>query len=159
MDALNTLAIVSLALTLVALVAAVALGIRLEALPRRAHRHAIDDLRAEVQRLADEHAARPTPRRRHAHRCPCGRFAQLVTEGPRATWTRCRAHGLRVREHRRIGRPETPLVRITLHRPLVDYHALTAPPVVSMLEAMRPTTRARDWLDGGQRAPLYAVAA
>src|SRR5690606_13744811 len=116
MDTLDTLAIVSLPIAALGIVAAATLGIALEAAPALARRRRMGALALEVQRLADEHAATPPPRRRHAHHCPaCGRFAQLVSAGPRGTWTRCRAHGLRVRPTRRIGRPEGALVGLTLH--------------------------------------------
>ena len=165
MDTLTASAIGLEAIALAGIVAAAALGIRLELLPALAHRHRLAELRNDVQRLVDEHAAKPAPRRRHAAHCPaCGRFARVTSAGPRGTWTRCTAHGVRLRAIRRIGRVETPLVELVRHRPLVPLPTLVpVGPLVPMIDAMRPTTRVRDWLDdpvlGGRRRAALRLAA
>lgn len=164
MDALATLAIGLEAVALAALGTTVVTGYRLQLGPALARRRAMRSLGREVQRLADEHVARPEPRRRHSAHCPaCGRFARVTSSGPRGTWTRCTAHGVRLRAVRRIGRAETPLVELIKHRPLVPFPTIPHVPLVPMLEAIRPNVRVRDWLDdpvlGGRRRAALRIAA
>jgi len=160
-----TLGTILLALASGGILAASAASVVLELAPRFARRQTMRHLGGDLHRLAAEHAASAPAReraaRRHSHHCPaCGRFARLVTEGPRATWTRCKAHGLRAREVKRVGRPERHLVSVTVHRPLVALELRTIEPPLELLDAMRPTHRAPDWLDGTSTPrPRLALAA
>lgn len=111
------LALIALAAALVSALAASASGTYYVAVPALGRRLALRSLARDVQRLADEHEARPEPRRRHDGHCPkCGRFAAIVSDGPRGRWTRCKAHGVQARRTKRIGEHEAPLVRLSLYR-------------------------------------------
>ncbi len=152
MDSLSIIGLAMLAAVAVAITSAASAGYRLELAPVLAHRRILATLRADVQILADEHAARPEPRRRHSAHCPaCGRFATVAAAGPRGTWTRCKAHGIRLRAVKRIGERERNLVAVTRYRPLVGaipaLPMLEHVPLVGMLDAIRPW-RPADWLDG-----------
>ena len=137
-----------LALALAALLAVSGASVPLSLAPHLAHRAALRDLRRAVQREADEHAAKPEPRRRHNAHCPaCGRFARVTSSGPRGVRTRCAAHGIRLRATKRIGRPDTVLVRLTPHRPVVALPLTLHEPIVEHVDAMRPTYRLEDAID------------
>ena len=141
-----TIGLTALPVAFAALIAATSAGVSLELAPAVAYRHQMRSLRADVQRLTDEHTAQ-APHRRTVH-CPaCGRFATHVTTGPRGMWTRCKTHGVRLRVVKRVGRPERPLP-VEPYRPLVALPVPEPAPLVPMIEAIRPTVRLADWLDG-----------
>lgn len=153
MDSLTLTGLVLLGVCAAALAAATTLGIRLELAPALAHRAVVRRLRADVQILADEHAARPAPRARHNAHCPaCGRFARVTSSGPHGVRTRCSVHGVRLRAVKRIGRPERNLVGIITYAPLVALPGAAEPPPLHL----EPPARALDWLDGesGTVTPL-----
>lgn len=160
MDSLTLTGLVLLGACAAALAAATTLGIRLELAPALAHRAVVRRLRADVQILADEHAAQPAPVHRHNAHCPaCGRFARVTSSTVAGVRTRCTAHGIRLRAVKRIGRNDVTLVRLTL---VPDQRLSIAPPLVEHVDAMRPTVRVADWLDGTRVSPLkrpLAVAA
>jgi len=152
MDTLTTFAIAALAASVAGALASTTLGARYHVAPPLAHavrRHgAMRSLRAEVRQLVAEHAlelaARPIPRARHSAHCPaCGRFAHVTSTGPRGTWTRCSAHGIRLRATRRIGRAERTLFEVVTYRPLVEAVTLDTSPL-----SIAPPVRLVDWLDG-----------
>lgn len=149
MDSLTLTGLALLGIVAVALAAASSLGIMLELAPAIARRHRIARLGADVQILADEHAARPAPRARHNAHCPaCGRFARVTSSSDRGVRTRCAVHGVRLRVTKRIGERERTLIAVTPHRPLVAIPLAEYVPLVPEVEAMRPTVRLADWLDG-----------
>lgn len=155
MDALTTLAIAALPVALAAIPTAAAFA----AVPPIRRRVAISRLRATIQAAVDAHAAAVVPRRRHDAHCPtCGRFARVTSSSDRGVWTRCSAHGVRLRATRHIGEHERPLlVRITTHHPLdgliprVDTGPLT----------LSTPARWADFLDGHDpaTAPIPVLAA
>ena len=150
------LPLAALAASVVGLGAASAALVRFEVMPALEHRRELRDLRAEVQRLADEYAATPPRRQRHDAHCPaCGRFAVLVFDGERGRVTRCRAHGVLVKAKRRIGRPErVQPILVAAHRPIVDLGVRVGSLSFAVAEPARPL----DWLDG-EPTPGRAVAA
>lgn len=165
MDTLTTFAIAALAASVAGALASSALGVRYHVAPplaRAVRRHnAMRALRVEVFHLATEHAlelaARPIPRARHSAHCPaCGRFAHVTSTGPRGMWTRCSAHGIRLRATRRIGRAERILFEVVTHRPLVEVVTLDTSPL-----SIAPPVRLVDWLDGVPElaAPRFKAAA
>lgn len=151
MDTLTTFAIVAMLAALAGTAASLASLVGWVIVPALVRRHHMRALAAEVQHLAERHAQRRPPRRRHGAHCPaCGRFARVTSTGPRGTWTRCTAHGIRLRATRRIGRGERGLVEVSTHRPLV---ALPLPAAPSL--AWAAPARLPDWLDA---SPALAPA-
>lgn len=155
MDTLTTLALFPL--TAAAAGAALATrGALIDLGTHLAHKRRVREVRREVARATDEHAARPIPRRRHDHHCPaCGRFARVTSSSERGVWTRCAAHGIRLRATRRIGAHEVAeVITLVVHRPL----GIEPPPITSPLAIMPPLRRV-DWLDDiAPLAPSRRVA-
>ncbi len=134
-----------LAAAIAGIAAASGYGAKFALIPLIDHRRRIARLRADVVALVTEHLARPAPVHRHDGHCPgCGRFATIVSDGPRGRWTRCKTHGVMARRTKRIGHHDEPLIRLSVYRGGPIRPEL---PVVEMVEAIRPTHRLEDGLD------------